>query len=187
MARWDELFDDNNQQINEQRKEVCEARIREVQKFFKKHRVRQWNIVSVEFGEQLFKDKNFNYHPLSKQYSIADVQTMRGLNYGSYELSYFHHAVILSTVDTTKLDKVKTLTVIPIQTKFRPNSFVLRAKYNRFVEYDSHLLIDSVTTIGIERIDMQKSLNLGAVRQLAQVNPIDLKELKASLKEMFGL
>ena len=60
MAHWDEMFDDSSNDVNEQRKNVCENRIKKAQEFLKQNRARQWNVLSIEFGEQLFRDKNFN-------------------------------------------------------------------------------------------------------------------------------
>jgi len=187
MARWDEMFDDGNQQINEQRKEVCEARIREVQQFLKHSKVRQWNVVSVEFGAQLFRDKNFNYHDLEKSYSVQDIRDMRGLNYGSYELCYFHHAIVVTPISIRHIDKIKTLTVIPIQTRYRPNSYVVEAKHNRFLEYDSYALLDSITTIGIERINIDKTKNMRFPNQLALLSVVAQKGIKEKLREVLGI
>jgi hypothetical protein len=187
MARWDELFDDNNQQINEQRKEACEARIREVQQFLKRSKARQWNVVSVEFGEQLFRDKHFNYHALEKSYSVQDIRDMRGLNYGSYELCYFHHAIVVTPISIRHIDKIKTLTVVPIQTKYRFDSYVLKAQHNRFLEYDSHVLLDSITTIGVERINIDKTKNMGFPNQLALISVVDQKAIKEELKKVLGI
>ena len=78
MAHWDEMFDDSNNNENEQRKKVCEDRIRKAQEFLKQNRTRQWNVLSIEFGEQLFRDKNFNYHGMDKIHSIEDIKEMRG-------------------------------------------------------------------------------------------------------------
>jgi len=187
MAHWDEIFEDSNNDENEQRKKVCENRIKKVQAFLKNSRTRQWDVVSVEFGEQLFRDKNFNYHSMDKSYSIEEIKQMKGLNYGDYELCYFHHAVILTHFDFRKSSKIKTLTIIPIQTRYRPNSFKLEAKYHKFLEYDSYLLLDRISTIGIERISLTKSLNLGNTKQLVQVNPKSIVELKKEIKKLYQL
>jgi len=187
VAHWDEMFDDSNNDVNEQRKKVCEDRIRKTQDFLKNSRARQWDIISIEFGEQLFRDKNFNYHPMDKSYSLEKIKQMHGLNYGSYELSYFHHAVILTHFDFRKSNKIKTLTIIPIQTRYRPNSFKLEAKYHKFLEYDSYLLLDRISTIGIERINSSKSLSLGNSKQLSQVNSQTIASLKKGIKELYQL
>ena len=187
MAHWEEMYNDSNNDITEQRKQVSEDRIRKVQSFLKNSRARQWDVISVEFGNQLFRDKNFNYHAMDKSYSIEEIKDMKGLNYGDYELCYFHHAVILTHFDFQRSSKVKTLTIIPIQTKYRPNSFKLEAKYHKFLEYDSHLLIDRISTIGIERINTSKSLNLGNKKQLIQINPQSIISIKKEIKKLFQL
>jgi len=187
MAHWEELYSDSNQTVNEERKKICENRIQEVQNFLLTHKARQWNVISVEFGEQLFKDKYFNYHPMEKEYSIKEIKEMRGLNYGSYELSYFHHAIILRPFKLTDIERNKTLTVIPIQTNFRKKSFKLLQRFNTFLEKDSHLLLDSVTTIGIERINIKKTKNMARGNRLAELNPRDLIEVKKQLKQVLGL
>ena len=187
MAHWEEMFDDSNNDVNEQRKQVCEDRIRKAQAFLKNSRARQWDVISVEFGEQLFRDKHFNYHAMDKSYSVEEIKHMKGLNYGDYELCYFHHAVILTHFDFRKSPKVKTLTIIPIQTRYRPNSFKLEAKYHNFLEYDSYLLLDRISTIGIERINLTKSLSLGNNKQLVQINPKSIVSIKKEIKELYQL
>lgn len=187
MAYWDELFDENNQHKNDQYKEASEARIKEVQQFLKHTKARQWNVVSVEFGEQLFRDKHFNYHPMDKSYSVQEVKDMRGLNYGSYELCYFHHAIVVTPINIRHIDKIKTLTVIPIQTKYRQNSYVVEAKHNRFLEYDSHALLDSITTVGVERINIDKTKNMGFSNQLALLSVVAQKGITEQLKRVLGI
>lgn len=187
MAHWDEIFDDSNNDLNEQRKKVCEDRIEEVQNFLKKYNARQWSVVSVEFGEQLFKDKHFNYHSMDREYSILKIKEMKGLNYGTYELSYFHHAIILRPFELDDIRRTKTITVIPIQTNHRKKSFKILSKYNRFLEKDSHLLLDSVTTIGMERINIGKTKNMAHGNRLSELNPRDLIEVKKQLKTILGL
>ena len=186
MAYWEEMYEDNNN-INETLKNDCERHIQKIQNFLRSKAIKQWNVVSVEFGEQLFRDRNFNYHSMDKNYLLQEIKDMKGLNYGSYELCYFHHAVILSHIDMKKIKTLKTLTVIPIQTKYRPNSFKLKSKYNKFLEYDSHLLLDSISTIGIERINIEKSLKLTNSNRLAQVNPKDLMGIKNEIKKLYNL
>ena len=187
MAYWEEMYEENNNSINENLKNDCERRIQKIQNFLHNNTARQWSIISVEFGEQLFRDRNFNYHSMDKNYLLQEIKDMKGLNYGNYELCYFHHAIILSNIDTRKIKKLKTLTVIPIQTKYRPNSFKLESKYNKFLEYDSHLLLDSISTIGIERINIEKSLKLSNSNRLTQVNPRDLIEIKNAIKKLYNL
>jgi len=187
MAYWDEMFEDSNNDENEQRKKVCENRIKKAQDFLKQNKARQWNVLSIEFGEQLFRDKNFNYHGMNKTYSVGEVKEMKGLNYGNYELSYFHHAIVITPINIRLIDKIKTLTVIPIQTKYRYRSYVLKAQHNRFLEYDSHVLLDDITTIGIERINVEKTKNLGNANQLALLSVVDQKLIKDKLKEVLGI
>lgn len=187
MAHWEEMFDDSNNDVNEQRKQVCEDRIRKAQAFLKNSKVRQWNVLSVEFGEQLFRDKHFNYHAMDKTHSISDIKEMRGLNYGNYELCYFHHAIVVTPVNIRLIDKIKTLTVIPIQTNYRYNSYVLKSKHNRFLEYDSHVLLDDITTVGIERVNIEKTKSLGNANQLALLSVVDQKLIKDKLKEVLGI
>lgn len=187
MAHWDEMFDDSSNDVNEQRKKVCENRIRKSQEFLKQNRARQWNVLSIEFGEQLFRDKNFNYHGMDKIHSIEDVKEMRGLNYGNYELCYFHHAIVITPINIRLIDKIKTLTILPIQTNYRYNSYVLKAQHNRFLEYDSHVLLDDITTIGIERVNIEKTKKLGNGNQLALLSVVDQKLIKDKLREVLGI
>lgn len=187
MAHWDEMFDDSSNDVNEQRKKVCENRIRKAQEFLKQSRARQWNVLSIEFGEQLFRDKNFNYHGMDKTHSVGDIKEMKGLNYGNYELCYFHHAIVVTPVNIRLIHKIKTLTVIPIQTNYRPNSYVIQAKNNRFLEYNSHALLDNITTIGIERLNIPKTKNLGSGNQLALLSVVAQKEIQDNLKKVLGI
>jgi len=186
MNDLDNIYDDGQDKPSQEQLDR-EFYIHKAQNFLKKTFARQWNVISIEFGEQLFRDKNFNYHSLNTEYSIREIKDKKGLNYGTYELSYFHHAIILTQIDLKKIERIKTLTVIPIQTKFRPKSFKLKAQYNRFLEYDSHLLLDSISTIGIERINIIKTQNLSRSNQLAQVNPKDLIEIKTEIKKLYNL
>lgn len=187
MAHWEEMFDDSNNDVNEQRKQVCEDRIRKAQAFLKNSKVRQWNVLSVEFGEQLFRDKHFNYHAMDKTHSISDIKEMRGLNYGNYELCYFHHAIVVTPVNIRLMHKIKTLTVIPIQTNYRPNSYEIQAKNNRFLEYNSYALLDNITTVGIERINISKTQSLGNSNQLALLSVVAQKEIQEKLKSVLGI
>lgn len=187
MGLLEELNDDNNKKINEERKDICEERIKRAQSFLKNYKARQWSIVSIEFGDQLFKDRYFKYHPMNKEYSIEEIKNMKGLNYGSYELSYFHHAVILRPFSLDDIERNKTITVIPIQTNFRKKSFKLLQKFNSFLEKESHLLLDSITTVGVERINIKKTKDMAKGNRLAELNPRDLIEVKKQLKLILGL
>jgi len=187
MAYWEEMYEENNNSINENLKNDCERRIQKIQNFLHNNTARQWSIISVEFGEQLFRDRNFNYHSMDKNYLLQEIKDMKGLNYGNYELCYFHHAIVVTPINIRLIDKIKTLTILPIQTNYRYNSYVLKAQHNRFLEYDSHVLLDDITTIGIERVNIEKTKKLGNGNQLALLSVVDQKLIKDKLREVLGI
>ena len=188
MALIDEMFDDMEDNFNERCKQSVEKRISQTQQFIRKYKITRWKFVAVDFGEQLLKDYNGNYHKDNDTFTLAEMKKAKGKNFGSYELSYLHTSIILSEIHKNYLTNLKTIVVAPITTKWRPNSIKIEKKYHDFLEYDSYIQLDNLRHIGLERID------LGVTKKYLLRNnqgfiatPILINNIKKSLRIMFDL
>jgi mRNA-degrading endonuclease toxin of MazEF toxin-antitoxin module len=188
MALIDEMFDDMNEDFNDKCKKSVEDKISQTQSFFRKYNITRWRFVFVDFGEQLLKDYNGNYYKDNDTFSLREMKKSRGKNFGSYELSYPHKAIILSEIHKKYLGSLKTIMVAPITTKQRANSVKIEKKYHDFLEYDSYIQLDNLRHISLERVDLGVTK-----RRLLQHNkgylatPILINNIKKALKKMFDL
>ena len=188
MALIDEIFDNIHDNFNDKCKNNVEDKILQTQFFFRKYNITRWKFVFVDFGEQLLKDYNGKYYKDDESFSLRDMKKSRGKNFGSYELSYPHKAIILSDIHKKYLGSLKTIMVAPITTKQRANSVKIEKKYHDFLEYDSYIQLDNLKHISLERVDLGVTK-----RRLLKNNrgyvatPRLVENVKKTLKKMFDL
>jgi len=192
MAHWDELYEDGgngNDGEQSRLKDMTEAKISSVQSFLKQYSATRWRFVYVGFGDQLIKDEHQRYHPKNNSHTISEMEILKGLNYGNYELSYDHYALILGGLHERYIENTTKVIVVPVTTKGRRNSILLEAKFHSFLEYDSYLDIESLQHISLERIKIMESksrLLMGAT-QLPMASPFIIKEIREKLTSMLDL
>ena len=188
MALIDDMFDDINEEFNNRCRISVEDRIYQTQSFFKKYNITRWRFVFVDFGEQLLKDYNGNYHKDDDNFSLREMKKSRGKNFGSYELSYPHKAIILSEIHKKYLGSLNTIIVAPITTKPRANSVKIEKKYHNFLEYDSYIQLDNLRHMSLERVDLGITKRVLLKNNIGYVaTPILVENIKKALKKMFDL
>jgi len=190
MSLLDELYKDVQSDRQNELEKIHQSDIQQVQNLFKEFKVKRYNIVNVGFGDPLIKDTSGRYHELDKEFSITEMKSKKGLNYGSHEFSYRHDAVILEDIPLRYVNKLTTLLVAPISSTKRRNSILLEKKFYPFLQNDSYILLNSITNIGIEKIyitNTKRRLSRQGQEALYELtSPVQI-ELKKVLSKIFSI
>lgn len=192
MAFYDELYEDGEDGDSGEQsrlKNITEEKISVVQSFLKQYGATRWRFVYVGFGDQLIKNESQIYHPKSDSHTIADMERVKGLNYGNYELSYSHYALILGGLHDKYIENTTKVIVVPVTTKGRRKSILLEKKYHLFLEYDSYLDLESIQHISLERVMIGESKRrlLTEKTQLPIASPIIIGEIRKKLKSILDI
>ena len=186
MSLIDELYEDSKQSYSDNQKDEVERKISKTQAFLKDHKISKWHIVVVGFGEHLLKDQNFIYRNIEDSFTVKDMKSFKGLNFGEYEFCYEHMALILSDVHHKYIENLKNIIVVPISSTKRKNSILLEKKYNNFLLNDSYILLDNIKHISLERINIKESKRIFN-NNFRPVSPVIIDGVKDTLKKIFDI
>lgn len=189
MSLLDEMYEDGQNNRQEELKKINTDAIKRVQSFLKSAKATRWKFVYLGFGNQLIKDEEQKFYEKDKIYSIQEMEQVKGLNYGNYEFSFDHFAIILSEVHERYMSKTEKLIVAPIITKKRRNTIKLEQKFHSFLNYDSYIDLESIQHISLERIKIKESKRrlLSSRKELPIASPIVITNVKKELKRIFDL
>lgn len=116
----------------------------------------------------LLEDKKIKEHDC--RFDCDDIERLKGINYGSSELSFLHPAILITNIPKNKLPP-DVVMVVPMVSS-TPNSLKYKSSYhdfeihreyhnnlaNPFLDNSSILRLGELRTIGIERINIAKTL-----------------------------
>lgn len=189
MGFIDELYEDGQDSRQEKLRKLIEDDIYRAQKFLKESSATRWRFIFIGFGDQLIKDKQQKFYEKGKTYTIAEMERVKGLNYGSYEFSYDHFAIILSDIHKKYVLRIEKLIVAPIITKQRRNTIKIEKRFHSFLEYDSYIDLESIQHISLERIKIKESKRrlLKGRKDLPIASPVLITQVKDELKRVFDL
>ena len=190
MALLDELYEDAQTGKQATLEKLHRSEIVTVQNMLREYRVQRYSIVNVGFGAPLIKDEFGTYHELDKSFTIAEMKTLKGLNYGSHEFAFRHDAVILENIHLKYVHKITTLLVAPISSTRRKNSILLEKRFYPFLEKDSYILLGNLANIGIEKIytkDTKRRLSKPGQKSLYGLRTPAQIKLKQTLKKLLTL
>lgn len=183
MSLLDELHEEKIAQESLIEKKKIEIQLNNTRAYLKKFLIGKWSVVKVSFGDHLLKDESMRYRKENETFNVQEMKNVKGLNYGEFEFCYDHYAIILSSVHHKYIDKLNQIIVVPISTTKRKHSVLLEKRYNQFLEYDSHILLENIRQISIERINT-KEKNL---QKKITMSPTKISELEKELKSMFEI
>jgi len=199
MSFIDDIANDNNYFNNDELIKKVQEQIFNVKKFIKNNKIGQYYVVYVDFGEKLTQ-KMENNQKLSPRnpndlISIKEMFKNKGFNCGFNEFRYPHMAVILSPIHhkylLNKKDKHYSLLVAPISSNAKRiiHSIFLEKKLNYWLDNDSYILLDNITHISLEKINISKSKNLYKNNKNIPIQIVSekVKEVKAKLKIIFDI
>ncbi len=186
MALLDEMYDDIENKHSIKEKSEIDSKISKVQSFLLNNRISKWYIVSVSFGDHLLKNNNNIYRNAKDSFSVEDMKTKKGLNYGEYEFCYDHMAVILSDVHHKYINDINSIIVVPISSTRRKNSILMEKEFNNFLSNDSYILLDKIRHISLERINIKKTQEIFKT-SFKQITPVVVNKLKDSFKELLDI
>ena len=184
------LLDDMIDKEQEKRKEDIVEKIKSVREFIDSYGISKWNILYVNFGDHLLKNRKMLYRGSDERFSVGEMKKLSGLNYGEYEFCYDHMAVVLSDIHHKYIDKLGSIIVAPISSTMKRNSVILEKKYNSYLENDSYVLLDNMQHISIERVDIRQTkryLSKSGAFKVSKLSQKAIKDAKEQLKSIFGL
>ena len=197
MARIDDIAEDNNYFNDNSLIERIKQQTLDVKNFIKMNKIGQYFVVYVDFGEKLTQkyenNKLISRNP-NEKVSIKEMLEFKGYNCGFNEFRYTHMAVILSSIHHKYLlsprDKHYSLLVAPISSSKKANSYLeLNLKYHKWLENPSFILLDKITHISLEKININLTKNLYKKNQNNSIflTSRDVLNLKDKLKEIFDI
>jgi hypothetical protein len=195
MALIDDIANDNNYYNDSILIERVQNQIFNVKEFIKANKVGQYFVVYVDFGEKLTQKENLSPRNPNDTVSIKEMFENKGYNCGFNEFRYTHMAVILSSIHhkylLSKRDKHYSLLVAPISSNSKRivNSIFLEKKLNNWLDNDSYILLDNITHISLEKINLQKTKNIYKNNRNIPIQIVSqkVKEIKEKLKEIFDI
>lgn len=120
-----------------------------------------------ELHRKLLDDKNIKEY--NQKFTCADLKDLKGINYGKYELSFLHPAILLTNIPSGKVPP--NVMIVPIVSstdnskkhKSSFHDFEISQKYNNslanpFLDNDSIIRVGEIRSIGIERINIKATL-----------------------------
>ncbi len=121
--------------------------------------------------KRLLDDKKIPKY--NNNFTCQDLNSLKGINYGKFELSFLHPAILLTNIPRGKLPP-NNIMVVPMVSsthnskkhKSSFHDFEIAKEYNNslanpFLDNDSILRVGEVRTIGIERINLKETLREG--------------------------
>lgn len=186
LGLLNELCEESEKNYSNQQKKEVEDKIFKIQSFFEDNKISKWHIVIIGFGEHLLKDSNLQYRNIKDSFTVEDMKSFKGLNYGEYEFCYEHMALILSDIHHKYISNIKNIVVVPISSTKRKNSILIEKKYNSFLLNDSYILLDSIKHVSLERININETKRI-LNNSFKPVSPVIIDNVKKSLKKMFDI
>ena len=186
LSLLNELYEESEQNYSDEQKKEVEDKILKIQSFLEDNKIAKWHIVVVGFGEHLLKDSNLQYRNTKDSFTVEDMKSFKGLNYGEYEFCYDHMALILSDIHHKYISNIKNIIVVPISSTKRKNSILIEKKYNTFLLNDSYILLDSIKHVSLERINIKETKRIFR-NSFKPVSPVIINSVKSSLKKMFDI
>lgn len=186
LSLLNELYEESEQNYSDEQKKEVEDKILKIQSFLEDNKISKWHIVVVGFGEHLLKDSNLQYRNTKDSFTVEDMKSFKGLNYGEYEFCYDHMALILSDIHHKYISNIKNIIVVPISSTKRKNSILIEKKYNTFLLNDSYILLDSIKHVSLERINIKETKRIFR-NSFKPVSPVIINSVKSSLKKMFDI
>ena len=194
MGLLEELYEIKNQPngIVEQIKQQIYTN----KKFLKENKIAQYNIVYIDFGDKLSENYTNNQiiqRDVNETFSIKEMFNKKGLNCGYNEFRYSHMAVILEPIHhkylLTKNDKHFSILVAPISSKRHKDSIKIESKYHIFLDRDSYILMDNITNISLEKINIKltNSIFQKNNRKYPKVSIPIIQQIHKSIKERFKI
>jgi mRNA-degrading endonuclease toxin of MazEF toxin-antitoxin module len=195
MGLVDEIAQESHYFNNSSLIERVKNQIIDVKKFIKKLKIGQYFVVYVDFGEKLTQNKNLLPRNPNDLVSIKEMFESKGYNCGFNEFRYTHMAVILSSIHhkylLSKRDKHYSVLVAPISSNSKRiiHSISLEKRLNNWLDNDSYILLDNITHISLEKINISKTKNLYKNNQNIpiQIASEKVKEIKTKLKIIFDI
>lgn len=186
MSLLNELYEESENNYSDIQKKEIENKILKVQTFLEDNKIAKWYFVMVGFGDHLLKDIHLKYRKTNASFTVEEMKSCKGLNYGEYEFCYEHMALILSDIHHKYINNVKTVIVVPISSTKRKNSILIEKKYNSFLLNDSYILLDSIKHISLERINIKETKRVFN-NHFKPLSPVVINSVKNSLKKMFDI
>ena len=196
------LIEDLNEEYELEEGNVLVERVKNqilnVKKFIKELKIGQYYIVYIDFGEKLTQ-KYENNKLLSRNqndtFSIKKMFEVRGYNCGFNEFRYTHMAVILNSIHhkylLNKRDKHYSLLVAPISSnnKRTIHSMKLDMKYYPWLENESFILLDKITHISFEKINIKQTKQIYRKNKNIpiQLTSEDTANFKENIKIIFDI
>lgn len=154
---------------------------------FEKARFGIWSFVYANFGTPFNIMKEMD-DIVDKKISFMAIEELKGVNYGKFEHAYMHPCIIISKKQhNPKLFNV--VTVIPLTSastkKPLPDDILIKQEVNTFLEFDSFLIMSKVTTIGLERLDIDYTLRKTKRHTAPVLNNDDRKRVKEKFEEIY--
>jgi hypothetical protein len=125
---------------------------------------------SDENNKRLLENKNIQEY--NCQFDCQDLKNLKGINYGRFELSFLHPAILITNIPKGKLPPNNVM-VVPIVSatdkskKFKSSyhDFEIHKEYNGnlanpFLDNPSILRLGELRTIGVERINIRETLKI---------------------------
>ena len=198
MSLIDEIIEDNSYFNDNSLIERVKRQILDVKKFIKENKIGQYFVVYVDFGEKLtqkYEDNKLLPRNPNDKVSIKEMFETKGYNCGFNEFRYTHMAVILSSIHHKyllgKRDRHYSLLVAPISSSAKRviHSVQLTKQLNNWLSNDSYILLDNITHISLEKINisMTKSLYKNNKNIPIQIVSEKVKEIKNRLKVIFDI
>lgn len=156
--------------------------IEELKKELSKKGLKRFAYIKVELGtpyyllndendelyRKLLDDKNIKEY--NQKFTCDDLKDLKGINYGKYELSFLHPAILLTNIPSGRLPPNNVI-IVPIVSstenskKYKSSfhDFEISQVYNNslanpFLDNDSIIRVGEIRTIGIERINIKATL-----------------------------
>jgi len=196
MPLIDEIAEDSNYFNDNSLVERIQKQIIEVKHFIKENKIGQYFVVYVDFGEKLTQKYEHNKllarNPNDKV-SVKEMFELKGYNCGFNEFRYTHMAVILSSIHhkylLEKRDRHYSLLVAPISSSSKRIKYSVKIPKTNWLDYDSYILLDNITHISLEKINISMTKNLYKNNKNIpiQLTPNIVNNIKNTLKEIFDI
>jgi len=119
-------------------------------------------------NELILQDKGIEKY--NCKFECSDLKQLKGINYGKHELAFLHPAILITNIPKDKLAP-STVMIVPMVSatyssrKYKSSfkDFEISKEYNNslanpFLDNSSILRVGEIQTIGIERINIKKTL-----------------------------
>ncbi|MEA3353593.1 MAG: hypothetical protein U9Q33_07245 [Campylobacterota bacterium] len=119
-----------------------------------------------QHNERLLQNKKIKKY--NNNFTSQDLHDLKGINYGSRELSFLHPAIMITNIKNKVPDNVMIVPMVSVSEsskKFKSSfhDFEIHKEYNNslanpFLDNPSFLRLGELRTVGIERINIKETL-----------------------------